>query len=181
MESNKLPSQFQLNEKAGLQTLINLMEKAANGNITKVSFLNGKVRYDIQIPVINRIDDDPTGSFRIANVDSSFLNKPFENGFHYNSERDLDYRDTHKKEPRKAPLFTGFYPMSDIPNADPTEEELSFYVLIDPDGWRADFEKGYYNFGSKTWHLVNSDVKIDLEHGCWAYLPLVARDKKTKL
>lgn len=93
----KLPSAFQVNEKVGLQMLIDMLERARDGETTRVSFMNGKVKYDLQIPIRegNRLDDSApiVGYFRIANVDSAFVHEPYANGFHYNSLRDRNIRE----------------------------------------------------------------------------------------
>jgi hypothetical protein len=95
MDQIKLPSPFQVGESVGLQNLIDLLERARDGKTTRVSFMNGKVKYDLQIPIREgtHLDGPVTGYFRIANVEGRFLNTPLENGFHYNSTRDQSLRE----------------------------------------------------------------------------------------
>lgn len=90
---SRLPSQHQPEEQVGLQTLINLLEYAGKGKVTKVSFLPSKVKYDLEIPIMDKPGGLPYAYFRIANVDSAFVHPPFDNGFHYNSERDIAMRE----------------------------------------------------------------------------------------
>jgi len=78
-------------------------------------------------------------------------------------------------------LFTNFHPMSEIPELNPKEEETSFDVLIDIDGWRKDFYIGCYHTDFKEWRLKKEDTddyEIDLDNARWTYLPHTARDKK---
>jgi len=93
----KLPSAFQVNEKVGLQMLIDMLERARDGETTRVSFMKGKVKYDLQIPIRegNRLDEEApiVGYFRIANVDSAFVHIPYDNEYFYNSLRDRNLRE----------------------------------------------------------------------------------------
>lgn len=97
---NKLPSAFQPKSKVGLQLIIDLLERARDGFVTSVRFTESKVRYDLQIPVFDTVDlnEKPKGWFRISNIDSAFLNTPYENGLHYNSSRDQQWREEEKNQ-----------------------------------------------------------------------------------
>lgn len=177
---HKLPSKFQLKEKVGLQVLIDLLERARDGVVTRVSFLSGKVKYDIQIPVIKSLGDDPEGFFRIANVEEIYLNKPYENGLHYNSMRDHNLREhneiirKHEESNKGALLFTNWHSVNDIPGLGMPGAFYSDYVLIDRNGFRDpdDFEIGYYDLSKKEWKLKNTDKKVDLVHMKWTNLPI---------
>lgn len=59
------------------------------------------MRYDLQIPVFDSpdLEETPKGWFRISNIDSALLNEPYENGFHYNSARDQQFREADKDKP----------------------------------------------------------------------------------
>ncbi len=184
----RLPSAFQPNDKVGLQMLINLMEAAGNGQATKVSFLPGKVRYDITIPLVERLgtsetDDDMEdkvlGYFRIANVDSALLNKPFNNGFHYNSERDFMLREAQGKVPQQpkedevriSPFdHGGYFTSNDTPS--PMSEGESYQVLIDLDGRRKTYSIGHYDFKEEKWIVYNNKELFNLEHMRWTTLPI---------
>lgn len=85
----KLPCDFQVGEEVGLESLIDMLHKAKNGKVTKVGFSNGVVKYDVQIDIVEALKEGETVNwewhFRLANLNGYLLNKPFDNGFHYNS------------------------------------------------------------------------------------------------
>jgi hypothetical protein len=68
-------------------------------------------------------------------------------------------------------LFTNWHTSKEIPEVDTKEEDLTEYVLIDPDGYRTDFTIGYYNTGSKEW-VSREGKSIDVDHMKWTELPL---------
>jgi len=96
---NKLPSAFQPNDKVGLQTLINIFQKAKDAEVTSVSFTQSKVKYNIAIPM-GEVHEDGSESmsvFRLANIDSAFVHPPIENGFHYNDVVAIEARRQDKR------------------------------------------------------------------------------------
>lgn len=78
---DKLPSQFQPGDAVGLQRLLEQLA-SAKAEVSKVSFLPGKVRYDLQVST-------PDGSMRLANIDSSFVDVPISDERSYR-ERIID-------------------------------------------------------------------------------------------
>jgi hypothetical protein len=73
-------------------------------------------------------------------------------------------------------IFTNWYISKDEPEMDLKEETLSYYVLIDINGYRKqdDFAIGYYNFSLKDWCLkgLDDNRRIDKDHMKWTYLPI---------
>lgn len=93
-----LPSKFQPRDKVGLQQLIDLLCAARDGRVVKVSFLEGKVKYDLHIPLHGE-GNDVRGYFRLANIDAAYVHPPIENDLHYNhlTARVSRGEDTEKK------------------------------------------------------------------------------------
>lgn len=181
-EVQMLPSSLQLQDKCALQTLIDIMEDARDGQITKISFLPGKVKYDIQIPIYIGVDlepgqdastREPSGYFRIANVDSAFIGIPFTNGFHYNSKRDQEFRNRFDQElvrhTEHSP-FANFHIMEEIPTHGTDVE--SEQVVIDLNGKQEVWATGYYDKVEKEWVIENLKEYFEPEHARYANLPM---------
>lgn len=95
MEKVKLPSNFQPGDSVGLQGLIDLLEEAKDGKIVAANFTDSKVKYTLSVPHYrNGVE---LGYIRLANIDSALCHTPIDNGFHYNSKRDVQFREDHGK------------------------------------------------------------------------------------
>jgi len=95
MEKVKLPANFQPGDSVGLQGLIDLLEEAKDGKVVAANFTDSKVKYTLSVPHYrNGVE---LGYVRLANIDSALLHLPFDNGFHYNSKRDIGIREDQNK------------------------------------------------------------------------------------
>ena len=156
----KLPSQFQLKQKAGLQKLIDLMERARDGVVTSIAF-HPKVKYDIQIPIMEHTDGEVLGQFRIANVQEDLLLEPFQNGLHYNSWRDQQSRvddlkvDKIRRSSEEPNVLDGYtaHPFLQPPPPLGKYEFNSRVVVVDITGHRTNFVLAYYMHAEKKWML----------------------------
>ena len=145
----QLPSQYQPGDKAGLQTLIDLMERAGNATITKVSFSPGKVKYDLQIPIVDPIDGEASGHLRIANVDSAFTSEPY----------------LRKSAPRN-------YSEVGVPHLGSELPDSGREVLIDLDARKKRFTVGYFDFETNKWRdQQGNEIQCEIAYMRWMDLP----------
>lgn len=118
MEKVKLPSNFQIGERVGLQGLIDLFEESKDGKVVAANFTDQKVKYTLSIP--NYRNGVELGHIRVANIDSALINVPFDNEFHYNSKRDIQSREDQGKPS---------VPMVSVLRAEERIRELSVRVV----------------------------------------------------
>lgn len=172
----KLPSAFQPMDKVGLQTLINILQKAKDAEITSVSFTNSKVKYNIAIPIRESLDvrSEIISVFRLANIDSAFVHPPVENGFHYNDQVAIESRRQadevlssvdHAHRILDASWHTAIEKNAKV------GDEVSESVLIDTDGTRRFFTIGWYDFGQRKW-ISNDGEELNEDQLVWQLLPL---------
>jgi len=173
-----LPSQFQPDEKVGLQSLINLLQSARDGSVVSVSFTDSKVKYNLAVPII--INGEQHGFFRLANVDSAFLHEPIKNDFLYNDQvaiaarrhgEDIGYRNENSK------VFDASWEKGTVTPED-TGDEMSDEFLVDVSGNREHFVIGWYDHGLKSWQCdANLGYNLDSKKIMYQSLPLAKYDK----
>lgn len=178
----KLPSAFQPKEKVGLQTLINLLQSARDGDVVSVQFTDTKVKYNIAVPIV--LSGEQHGFFRMANIDASFVHAPIQNEFHYNDQvaiiaREGAQAERIRDENRKAfahvdmVLDASWHGINDMPFDG--DDGYTDSVLIDIDGNRKTFTIGWHDNDDKVWRNIGDD-EIDPTMK-WQYLPLAKYDK----
>ena len=170
---------FSIGDKIGLQTLIDIFEKARDGVVKGIRILpNNVLKYDIDVHLFGDLHNGhPIGTLRINNIHQSVVHDPFENGFHYNSKRDLESRREEpklKKVPltKKEILFSFWNPGFVFPpEVVEANDQCSDFVLVDIDGNRENFVIAYYDYENKMWNSTSCD-ELNKEEIVWRYLPL---------
>lgn len=178
MKNKRLPSTFQPDDCVGLQSLIDLLQKARDARVVSVSFTDSKVKYNLAVPVSNE-DGTHGGFFRMANIDSAFLHAPIDNDFHYNDQVAIESRrqagEVLSSVDHAHRILDGSWHTAIEKNAK-VGDEVSESVLIDTDGTRRFFTIGWYDFGQRKW-ISNDGEELNEDQLVWQLLPLSKYDK----